>query len=108
MIRILSADQKITEPGVYDVSIDRYHSQICDGPSISSSGIRALLRSPAHYWRTSDLNPARVEEDDKEAFILGRAAHHLLLGEKEFSRQFVIRPDEAPDAVRAFDLRDRL
>ncbi|MDR3473385.1 MAG: PD-(D/E)XK nuclease-like domain-containing protein [Devosia sp.] len=87
----------ITEPGLYDMSIGFYHQQCCDGPSISSSGIRAILKSPAHYWRTSELNPNRVEEEDKEAFILGRAAHHLLLGEKDFGRHFVVRPDEAPD-----------
>lgn len=87
----------ITEPGVYDMPIEWYHQQCCDGPSISSSGIRALLRSPAEYWRTSSLNPNRVDEDDKEAFILGRAAHHLLLGERNFAKHFVVRPDEAPD-----------
>lgn len=88
---------KITEPGVYDLPMDVYHSQICDGPSISSSGIRAILRSPAQYWRTSDLNPHRVKDEDKEAFILGRAAHHLLLGEQAFATHFVIRPEDAPD-----------
>lgn len=96
-IRKIEDGEIITEPGVYDVSIGWYHSQCTDGPSISSSGIRAILKSPAQFWRTSNLNPNRVDEDDKEAFILGRAAHHLLLGEKEFGRHFVVRPDEAPD-----------
>jgi hypothetical protein len=93
----IEAGEIITEPGIYDIPIAWYHDQCCDGPSISSSGIRALLRSPAEYWRTSSLNPARVEPDEKEAFILGRAAHHLLLGEREFGRHFVVRPEEAPD-----------
>jgi PDDEXK-like uncharacterized protein DUF3799 len=87
----------IAEPGVYDIPIEAYHSQCTDGPSISSSGLRLILKSPAHYWRTSELNPNRVEEDDKEAFILGRAAHHLLLGEKNFLHHFVVRLEEAPD-----------
>ena len=85
--------ETITHPGIYaDVPIDAYHGQICDGPSLSSTGIRRLLKSPAHFWKFSELNPHRVEEDDKEAFILGRAAHHLLLGEREFHRHFVVQP----------------
>lgn len=88
---------KITKPGVYDLPIAEYHSQCCDGPSISSSGIRAILKSPAHYWKHSDLNPNRAEQEDAEAFILGRAAHHLLLGEADFAKHFVIRPEKAPD-----------
>ncbi len=93
----LKDDQKISEPGVYDIPIDLYHSQCTDGPSLSSTGIRRILRSPAHYWKYSELNPDHAEEEDKEAYVLGRAAHHLLLGEKEFGKHFVIRPDEAPD-----------
>lgn len=43
---------------------------------------------------SSHLNPNRVEEDQSEALILGRAAHHLLLGERAFSRLFSVRPDK--------------
>lgn len=86
----LKPGQKITEPGVYDISIDVYHSQCTDGASLSSTGIRRILQSPAHFWKYSELNPAHEEEEDKEAFILGRAAHHLLLGEREFLKHFVI------------------
>jgi hypothetical protein len=96
-VRTLKPGEKITVPRIYDLPIELYHSQICDGPSLSSTGIRRLLKSPAHFWKHSDLNPQRQEEPDKDAFILGRAAHHLLLGEKEFSKRFVLRPEEAPD-----------
>jgi len=78
-----------------------YHSgRLCVAPSISSSGLRTiLLRSPAHYWDTSPYNPDRADEDEteKEAFILGRATHHLLLGEPHFHAQYVVRPEQAPD-----------
>lgn len=89
----------IDKPGCYDrVPMDRYHGDLCDGPSVSSSGLRTIFtQSPAHYFDKSYLNPDLEEEDDKEAFILGRAAHHLLLGEDEFSTLFVMRPEEAPD-----------
>ena len=58
------------------------------------SGRRTVfIDSPAHYWVSSHLNPNRVEESQNEALILGRAAHHLLLGESDFSRLFSVRPD---------------
>lgn len=87
----------ISKPGIYSrVPIAKYHGgKLCDGPSISSSGLRRIFnQSPAHYWSESPLNPERIEQDETEALILGRAAHHLLLGEDEFSTLFVIRPDE--------------
>jgi hypothetical protein len=88
---------KITEPGIYArVPMVRYHdADICDGPSISSSGLRKIIhKSEAHYWCDSPLNPNRVGTDDeKEHFILGRAVHHLILGEPFFAKLFVIQPD---------------
>jgi hypothetical protein len=95
--RKLPAKKKITEPGVYDISIDRYHTQCTDGPSLSSTGIRRILQSPAHYWKFSELNPAAAEQPEKSAFILGRAAHHLLLGEKDFLKNFSIEPETYSD-----------
>lgn len=92
------AEGKITKSGVYDIPIERYHTQCCDGPSTSSSGLRTILmQSPAHFWLESDLNPRRVEPKDKPAFAIGRGAHHLLLGEEKFGKHFVMRPDEKPD-----------
>lgn len=90
---------KIDKPGQYDkVPMEFYHGDLCVGPSVSSSGLRTLFtQSPAHYFDTSYLNPDREEDEDKEAFVLGRAAHHLLLGEDDFSTLFIVRPDEAPD-----------
>ncbi len=92
---IPAPDGVITSPGCYvDLDIERYHGQCTDGPSISSSGLRTIfIDSPAHYWVGSHLNPNRADEPQSEALILGRAAHHLLLGEKEFGRLFVVRPD---------------
>lgn len=87
--------EKISAPGVYDIPIDAYHSDCCAGPSISSSGLRTIeARSLAHYWAGSYLNPAREPVAESAAFTLGRAAHHLLLGERGFAEQFVLRPAE--------------
>jgi hypothetical protein len=87
----------ITTPGIYSgVNMADYHgAQLCDGPSVSSSTLRTITTmSPAHAWVTHPLNPNRIEPEETAAFILGRAAHHLLLGEDSFSTIFVARPDE--------------
>ena len=99
MIQSIRWDGKpISVPGIYsDLPLPDYHrGDICDGPSTSSSGLRKIWEpGPAHYWDTSPLNPNRNEdEDDKEAFIIGRALHHLILGQEYFANEFVIRPDK--------------
>ena len=86
---------KIDTPGVYDIPIEIYHSDICSGPSISSSGLRTIdTESPEHYWDQSYLNPVGEPQKETEALIFGRAAHALLLGESNFKKKFVIRPEE--------------
>jgi hypothetical protein len=93
--KTLRIGEVVTDPGLYTgVPIDRYHSgTLCDGPSVSSSGLRTIFKeSPAHFWATSPLNPDAIEEPDSDAFVLGRAAHHLLLGEDAFSLIYVMRP----------------
>lgn len=89
--------QPISEPGIYSgVGIDAYHgADLCAGPSISSSGLRTIFAdSPMAYWVESPLNPRRIERDESDAFSLGRAAHHLFLGEAEFGRYYAARPAE--------------
>lgn len=86
---------KITAPGIYDISMDEYHSDICPGPSISSSGLRTIeLECPLEYWAFSYLNPDRFEKDDKPAFNMGRAAHCLLLGDEDWESNYIVRPLE--------------
>lgn len=89
-------------PGWYHgVPMETYHSgAVCVEPSVSSSVLRKVMNdSPAHAWDESPLNPDRDPESGKvsESLTVGRATHHLLLGEKEFRKQFIIRPDKAPD-----------
>jgi hypothetical protein len=92
--------QRISRPGIYaGIPLNDYHrGDICDGPSVSSSGLRTVWNeSPAHFWNKCAFNPSREEDEPSEAFILGRAAHHLICGEPFFTRDFVLRPDRAPD-----------
>lgn len=86
---------KITEPGAYlNIPMSAYHGDICDGVSVSSSGLRTIfLDSLKHFWNTTYLNPHREEDPPTEAMTLGRAGHHLILGEPDFKKHFVIQPE---------------
>ena len=94
---------EITKPGLYSrVPIDIYHSQqLFDGPSVSSSGLRKLnpeLGSPKHFFAEWDGNPNRKDDTDiSKALIMGRALHHLVLGEPFFAKTFAVQPDEYRD-----------
>jgi hypothetical protein len=85
---------KISAPGWHDgISSDDYHSgTICDGPSISASGLKKIaLDCPAIYWAESALNPKRELKETK-ALDFGKAAHCLMLGEPTFAAEFIISP----------------
>lgn len=93
----------VAAPGMFsDIPLSTYHETVdgkykalCAGPSISSSGLRTIFTdSPAHWWVKSPMNPNRVEQTDNKSLTLGRAAHHLLVGQPNFAREFIIRPDE--------------
>lgn len=95
----LKPGEKVTKPGIYaGIDLEAYHGDICDGPSISSSGLRLIdSRSPAHYWAQSYLNPKREPREHNDAFDFGHAAHVLLLGEAGFRDKFAIRPERWSD-----------
>lgn len=89
--------EPIAKAGLYSgVPSGVYHgANLCAGPSISSTGLRTIFaKSPAHYWCTSPYNPSRIEQEDNDAMALGRATHHLLLGEANFAKHYAIRPDK--------------
>ena len=89
--------EPINRAGIYrGVPADGYHgADLSVGPSISSSGLRTIFgQSPAHYWSASPYNPLRCLQEESEAMTLGRAAHHLLLGEADFGKKFTFRPAE--------------
>lgn len=83
----------ITEPGIYDISMDEYHSDCCPGPSTSSGALRTITNEcPLEYWAFSYLNPDRYVKEDKQAFNMGRAAHCLLLGDEDWESNYIVRP----------------
>lgn len=90
----------ISKPGMYSkISLATYHSAtICDGLSVSSSGLRKCFsESPAHFYVEWPGNPDAIEVEDKKHFILGRAVHHLMLGEPFFAKLFAAQPTEYAD-----------
>lgn len=103
--------QQITEPGIYvgipmqseyDADGKRtrlgYHDfEICDGPSLSSSILRATEQtSMDEVWLKFPGNPDAADQGDKVHFNRGRARHTLFLGEFNFSKEFVIQPETYP------------
>jgi len=91
----------INRNGLYsDVPMAAYHSgRLCERPSLSSSGLRKIvLKSESHFFDSWPLNPDHYCPTPNEGMILGRAAHHLLLGQPNFRKEFVIRPTECLDA----------
>lgn len=81
------------------MSMAWYHSQeVCDGPSVSSTGIRkAALESPHAFWKTWEGNPNRYPaKEPGDSLVLGRAAHSLILGDEVFEDHFIFVPEDAP------------
>lgn len=100
----------IRATGLYSgVPIDFYHDDPCDGPSISSTGIRLIeTRSPAHYWCRSPYNPQRVAAERKPEWDLGKAVHNLLLGEGSFWAHHVTSPYDDFRTKAAREWRDEM
>lgn len=91
--------KKITEPGCYkNIPMAIYHGDCCDGPSVSTTGLKKLFHQGADaFYDTSYLNPKRAEDDETSALIMGRAIHHLALGEPHFQKVFCEQPKTYED-----------
>jgi len=97
-IRTLADGEKITEPGFYSISLDQHHSQPCDGPSVTSGGLRKLfLESPADVWAFSRLNPNRYPQPDSTALRLGRAMAAFVEGGMDaVAQEYLVLPKDKP------------
>jgi hypothetical protein len=78
--------------GLHFISADRYHSDPCAVPSLSSTIAKLLIgQSPLHAWTASPrLNPDHEPRDSK-TFDIGRAAHRAILGKGD---DYVEIPDD--------------
>lgn len=109
-IRTLADGEKISEPGFYNISLDRHHAQPCDGPSVTSGVLRQMeLATPADVWAFHMLNPNRWEKEQTAALRLGRAmAAYVEGGMDAVAQQFIVLPEDRPrkptaQQIAAFD-----
>lgn len=81
-------EDRILEGAFYDVYESAYHA----GPGLSSSLLRQLLRSPAHYKAKLDGKKDENELRDSAALTFGRAAHCAVLEPDSFWHRFAVTP----------------
>lgn len=94
--------QPIRAPGAYsNVPMSAYHGKLTVEDSASRSSLwTAFDKSPAHMALRHYLNEDRDDNaTESEALLLGRGAHHMLLGEADFSEHFVFHPETYPDGA---------
>lgn len=96
-IKTLAMDEKISESGVYDIPLWRYHSDICDKPSLSSSEVSTCAESGEEYFARSkynpDFKPLAEYKAHKRHFRFGHAAHaKILLGKDWHKEDFILIP----------------
>ncbi len=86
------------EPGIYYfMTNEDYHAD----PALGSTDIRAFMKGPARYWRTSWMNPNAdlYRRPETESTIVGTGIHSYLLdGASKFTDLYMRRPDDAPGA----------
>ena len=94
----IGPDEQITEPGFYNITLDRHHSQPCDGPSVTSGVLRTMeLHTPADVWAYSLLNPHRYEREETDALRLGKAmAAYVEGGLDEVAKHYLVLPADKP------------
>lgn len=73
------------------MSSDEYHG----APGISSSGLRLVGRSLAHYY-AAYRDPARPLRQPTDAMRAGTALHCLILEPEAFSARYAVVPADAP------------
>lgn len=97
-IRTLAEGEKISEPGLYNISLDVHHNQPCDGPSVTSGVLRKMeLATPADVWAFSKLNPDRWPTKETKALTLGRAmAAYIEGGEDQLEKEYFVLRDDDP------------
>jgi len=92
---------KINANGIYDIPMEEYHSDNCEGFSVSSSGLRTVINEcPAEFWAFSYMNPDAFPPKDNTPYIFGRAAHCLLMGGEDWDSNYIVRPAKIADAPK--------
>lgn len=90
----------ITKPGLYShlSSADYHRHDLCDGPSISSTGLKTIISKGAMaFHRFWDGNPNRKVPKVTKEMLFGRAFHAAILEMKDFRKTFIMQPATYPD-----------
>lgn len=82
-------------PNFNGVVIDQTNEQYHKGPGISKSGLDCVDRSLSHYYHLY-LDPNRPKQEEKGGQFEGTLAHCAILERSEFSKRYVVEPDDAP------------
>lgn len=98
-LRTLADDELITEPGFYQISLDRHHGQPCNGVSVTSGVLRKMEKhGPSKVWAYHQLNPNRFEESRSAALRTGSAmASFVEGGETALRAEYQVLPEKRPD-----------
>ncbi len=98
-IRTLADGELITEPGFYRISLERHHSQPCDGVSVTSGVLRRMEKhGPSKVWATHLLNPDRYDPKRSDALRLGSAMAAFVEGGLDaLHADFQTVPENAPN-----------
>ncbi len=88
----LQGSDKIDRPGIYDISMEKYHGDCCVGLSVSGTDLWTIeSKSLRHYWAQSYLAGDKRVRKSSKATEFGKAAHYLQLGEHFFKQHFIVR-----------------
>lgn len=98
------------ETGIYNISIDQYHS----GAGVSRSGIREFRRSPLHYWHEYLNHEKPIDErleiigkasstQKSNSLYFGNAFHTYLLEPEQFEKLYFVtdKPNRQSNAGKA-------
>ncbi|MEM9762869.1 MAG: PD-(D/E)XK nuclease-like domain-containing protein [Pseudomonadota bacterium] len=86
---------QIASAGAYDLPEELYHGQPCDGPSISSTGIKKIIGDgPSAFFREWSGNPESEDAAPKKHFDIGRAAHLMMLEPERVKDRVAIYPED--------------
>lgn len=87
----------MVSPGIYDIDLDEY---LGIRTHVSSSGLKQILRSPAHFQRY--LNR---KEESLPHLDLGTAVHCAILEPERFHREYISLPVNKIDIFHEADLQ---
>lgn len=85
----LQVETLVNTPGVYDISIENYHS----GPGLSRSSLLEFQKSPFHFWYKLNNKEQKEPVDiirKMNALDFGNALHTFILERETFYDRYVV------------------